>query len=120
MKNLLSDKATVGEIPVDILKNLEFCLSELTKYINKAFKGNKFPDTLKLSIIVLVFKKLDPTDKINFRPVSLLPLLSKVFEKLCITNFMNIRSETFLNKLPCGFRKARSTERALFRNGRKS
>ena len=64
MKNLLSDKATVGEIPVDILKNLEFCLSELTKYINKAFKGNKFPDTLKLSIIVLVFKKLDPTKQL--------------------------------------------------------
>ena len=77
VKNLPSDKATAGEIPVDILKNSEFCFSELTKCINKAFNENKFPDTLKLSDIVPVFKKLDPTDNTNFRPVSLLFLLSK-------------------------------------------
>ena len=39
------------------------------------------PDTLKLSDIVPVFKNIDPTDKTNFRLVSLLPLMSKVFEK---------------------------------------
>ena len=87
VKNLPSDKA----IPVDILKNSEFCFSELTKCINKAFNENNFPDTLKLSDIVPVFKKLDPTDKTNFRPVSVLPLLSKVFEKLCMINVMNMR-----------------------------
>ena len=81
-KNLPSDKATAGEIPVDILRNSEFCFIKLTKCINKAFNENKFPDALKLSNIVPVFKKLDPTDKTNFRPVSLLPLLSKAFEKI--------------------------------------
>ena len=81
LKNLPLDKATAGEIPVDIFKNSEFCFSELTKCINKTFNENKFPDTLKLSDIVPVFKKLDPTDKTNFRPISVLPLLSKVFEK---------------------------------------
>ena len=65
MKNLPSDKATAGEIPVDIFKNSEFCFSELTKCINKAFNENKFPDTLKF----------DPTDKTNFRPVSVLPFV---------------------------------------------
>ena len=64
-KNLPSDKATAGEIPVDILKNSEFCFSELTKYINKAFNVNKFPDILKRCNIVPVFEKLDTTDK-NF------------------------------------------------------
>ena len=71
MKNLPSDKATAREIPVDILKNSEFCFSELTKCINKAFKENESPDNLKLFDIVPVFKKLDPTDKTNFRSVSL-------------------------------------------------
>ena len=66
VKNLASDQATAGEIPVEILKNSEFCFSELTKCIHKAFTEKKFPDTLKLSDIVLVFKKLDPTDKTNF------------------------------------------------------
>ena len=61
VKRLPSDKASAGEIPVDILKNSDFCFSELTKCINKAFNENKFPDTLKLSDIVPVFKKLDPS-----------------------------------------------------------
>ena len=114
VKNFPSDKATAGEIPVDILKNSEFCFSELTKCINKAFNENKFPDTLKLSDIVPVFKKLDPTDKTNFRPVSVLPLLSKVFEKIMYDQLYEY-AETFLNKLLCGFRKAHSTQHALFR-----
>ena len=42
----------------------------------------KFPDSLKLSDIILVFKKLDPSDKANYRPVNVLPLLSKSFEKI--------------------------------------
>ena len=114
VKNLPSNKETAGEIPVDILKNLEFCFSELTKCINEAFNENKFPDSLKLSDIVPVFKKLDPTDKTNFRPVSVLPLLSKVFEKIMYDQLYEY-AETFLNKLLCGFRKAHSTQHALFR-----
>ena len=114
VKNLPSDKATAGEIPVDILKNSEFCFSELTKRINKAFNENKFPDTLKLSDIVSVFKKLDQTNKTDFRPVSVLPLLSKVFEKVMYDQ-LHEYAETFLNKLFCGFRKAHSTQHAPFR-----
>ena len=114
MKSFPSDKATACEIPVDILKNSEFCFSELTKFINKAFNENKFPDTLNLSDIVSVFKKLDPTDKTNFRPVSVLPLLSKVFEKIMDDQLYEY-AETFLNKLLCGLRKAHSTQHALFR-----
>ena len=114
MKKLPSDQATAGEIPVDILKNSAFCFSELTKCINKAFNENKFLDTLKLSDIMPVFKKLDATDKTNFRPVSVLPLLSKLFEKIMYDQLYEY-AETFLNKLLCGFRKAHSTQHALFR-----
>ena len=42
----------------------------------------KFPDSLKLSDIIPVFKRLDPSDKANYRPVNVLPLLSKSFEKI--------------------------------------
>ena len=56
VKNIPSDKATAGEIPVDILKISEFCFDKLTKLI-EAFNENKFPDTVKLSDIVPVFKK---------------------------------------------------------------
>ena len=46
--------------------------------------------------------------------VSLLPLLSKVFEKM-LYDQLNEYMETFLNKLLCGFRKVHSTHHALFR-----
>ena len=40
-----------------------------------------FPDFLKVSDITPMYKNLEPSDKVNYRPVSVLPLLSKVFEK---------------------------------------
>ena len=56
-----------------------------------------------------VFKKLDPTDKTNFRSVSLLPLLSKI-----MYDQIYEYAEAFLNKLLCGFREAHSKQHALF------
>ena len=50
--------------------------------VNEAIRNNKFPDSLKLSDITLVYKKLDPNYKAIYRPVSVLPILSKVFEKI--------------------------------------
>ena len=41
--------------------------------------NNKFPDSLKLSDITPVYKKFDPSDKANYRPVSALPLLLLFF-----------------------------------------
>ena len=108
------EKATAREIHIDILKSSEFWFGKLTKCINKAFNENKFPDTVKLFDIVLIFKKLDPTDITNFRPVSVLPLLSKVFEKIMYDQLSEYM-EKFLNKLLCGFRKAHSMQHALFR-----
>ena len=61
-----------------------------------------------------MFKKLDPSDKANYRPVSVLPLLSKVFEKIIYDQLYEYL-ENFLSELLCGFRKAHSTQHALFR-----
>ena len=114
MKNLPSNKASAGEIPIKILKESIFCFPELTNCINESLTNNKFPDTLKLSEITPVFKKLDPSDKANCRPVSILPLVSKVFEKI-MYNQLDEYIEHFLNQLLCGFRRAHSIQHALFR-----
>ena len=90
VKNLPSDKATAGEIPVNLLKNSEIFFFELTNCINEAIRNNKFLDPLKLSDITPAYKKLDPSDTVSYRPVSVLLLLSKVFEKLFMSSFMNI------------------------------
>ena len=58
-----------------------------TNFINEVIRNNKFPDSLKNSDIRSAYKKFDPSDKANYRPVSVLPLLSKV---LFMRSFMNI------------------------------
>ena len=79
VKNLPSDKVSAGEIPIKILKQSTLCFPKLTNYVNESLTNNKFPDTLKLSDITPVFKKLDPSDKASYRPLSILPLVSKLF-----------------------------------------
>ena len=98
MKNLLSDKVSVGEIPITILRESQFCFPELTNCINESLTSNKFPDTSKLSDITPVFKKLDPSDNANYRPVSILPLVSKIFEKIMCDQLYEY-IEHFLNQL---------------------
>ena len=114
MKNLPSGKVSAGEVPIKILKESAFCFPGLTNCINESLTNNKFPDTLKLSGITPFFKKLDPIDEANYRPVSIMPLLSKVFEKIMYDQLYEY-IEHFLNQLLCGFRKAHSTQHALFR-----
>ena len=75
---------------------------------------SEFPDPLKLSNIVPVQKKEDPTDKTNYRPVSVLSLLSKVFEKVMYEQLYEYLNN-YLNDLLCGFRKAHSTQYVLSR-----
>ena len=53
-------------------------------------------------------------DKENYRPVSILPLLSKVYEKL-LYNRLSDYVENNFNVILCGFRKAHSTQHALFK-----
>ena len=81
MRNLPSDKASAGEIPIKNLKENKFCFPGLANCVNESLTNNKFPDPLNLPDITPVFKKLDPSDKANYRPVSILSLVSKVFEK---------------------------------------
>lgn len=59
----------------------------------------------QINNIVPVHKKEDPIDKTNHRPISILPLLSKIFEKVMYIQIYDY-IENFLNQLLCGFRKA--------------
>ena len=86
----------------------------ITKCINKSIETKYFPDGLKLANVAPVFKKEDLLDKSSYRPVSILPLLSKVYEKV-IYNQLSDYFDSFLNNILCGFRKAHSTQRALFK-----
>ena len=86
----------------------------LTDCINDALSRGIFPDSLKFANITPVHKKDEATDKQNYRPVSVLPLLSKVFEKV-IYDQLSQYLDKYLNSLLCGFRKAHSSQHALLK-----
>ena len=87
----------------------------MTSCGNEAILSGKFPDSPKLANIVPIHKKKDPTDNCNYRPVSILPLLSKVFEKVMMYDQLYSYMNNFLNELLWGFLKAHSTQHAFFK-----
>ena len=111
--NLDSSKASDPHcIPVVVLKNCEPELSYiLAKLFNKCLKESCFPDCLKVSSVVPVFKNVGErcTAK-NYCPVSLLSVVSKVFEKLVNNRIVDHLEKCVLfSDFQYGFRSSRST-----------
>ena len=82
LMNLSSKKATrKGDIPAKILKDsLSVYTKQLTTIINNCLKDGLFRNELKLADVSPVLKKDDDLNKENYRPVIILPHMSKVFE----------------------------------------
>ena len=79
---------------------------------NETVETGDYPDNLKLADITPVFKKKDPLNKINYRPISVLPSISKLFEKLMQHQLVNYM-ENYLSPHLCGYRKGYSSQQAL-------
>lgn len=93
---------------VKAVKNL--ILLPLTKLINLCIREVTFPDCLKRALVVPVFKKGSPDKAENYRPISLLPILSKVFEKCMSKQIVHFFEENKLfNESQFGFRKNKNT-----------
>ena len=72
------------------------------------------PDLLKLAKVIPIFKKDDPTQVTNYRPISLLPCISKILEKIVykrLDSFLSLNK--ILNSAQFGFRKKFSTNFAI-------
>ena len=93
-------------------ESLDIYLPYLTKSINYTINEGKFPAELKHSEVIPLFKKEDPLKKENYRPVSLLLHLSKVFERI-IYKQINVYMENKLSKFITGFRKLHGTQHAM-------
>ena len=61
---------------------VEVYLFHLTNSVNHSLETSVFPRNLKQAEVIPFYKKLDPLKKENCSPVSLLPHLSKVFERI--------------------------------------
>ena len=98
-------------IPVVVLKNCEPGLSYiLAELFNKCLKECCFPDCWKVSSMVPVFKDVvDRSTAKNYHPVSLLLVVSKVFEKLVNNRIVDhLEKSDLFSDFQCGFRSSRS------------
>lgn len=116
--NSLSNKHSSGydEIPTSLMK---FCIHEvispLTFAITTSFRTGVFPDKLKLATVRPLHKKGDGSGVEHYRPISLLPCFSKVFEKCMSIRLM----EYFLDndmfyRGQHAYMKGRGTQTALY------
>jgi retron-type reverse transcriptase len=85
----------------------------LTKIINQCLQTGIFPDTLKIAKVIPIHKKDDTTNLNNYRPISLLPAISKIFEKVMHKQLHSYFSQNNLfYEAQYGFRPKFSTELA--------
>ena len=94
------------------IKNL--IIVPLTKLLNVCLRQSVFPNILKKALVIPIYKNGDKNDPSNYRPISLLPILSKVLEKV-----MAVQIVEFFEGTNCfyerqyGFRKGKSTTMAI-------
>ena len=65
-----------------LTESADIYLPFLTDFINHSIKNCILPDKLKLAEVMPLFKKADPFHNTNYRPVSLLSQMSKVFGRI--------------------------------------
>ena len=114
LQNLDPKKASPQEsIPSKISKtNADLFCFPLTEFFNKLIEEGSFPNDLKNADVSSLFKKDDNMCKKNYRPISLLPAISKLFERL-VYNQLYDYIKQFFSPLLGGFRQAYSTQHVL-------
>ena len=81
----LGSKTSSGhdQLSTSLLKKIiGYIYKELTIIINQMIKSSIFPDDLKVAKIIPIYKKDNPELFTNYRPIALLPAISKIFEKI--------------------------------------
>ena len=97
-----------------LLKYVKLEISKpLTLIINQMITTGIFPESLKIAKIIPIYKKGEPTDLSNYRPISLLPTISKIFERIIHIQLQEyFNSNNLLAEQQYGFRPNHSTEYA--------
>lgn len=108
----------IDDIPPILIKN---CINELTPpittLINQSFVESVFPEKLKIAVIKPVLKKGGKSeDPSNYRPIALLPSVSKIFEKVMANRLYSFLEKfNLFDKNQFGFRKNSSTTLAVYK-----
>lgn len=117
ISQLKNGKSTgVDGISAKLIKYIADDVSEyLAELFNLSVRQGRFPDILKTGIITPVFKKGDPLDIVNYRPIALLSVFSKIFEKLAYSRMNDfLERYNLVTDSQHGFRRGRSTQSAAW------
>ncbi len=114
-----SSSCALDPFPTALVKaNISAISSLITMIINQSLQSGHVPSALKTAIIRPLLKKptFDPQTLANYRPISNLPFLSKVLEKVVARHLQDhLKCNNIFEKFQSGFRSAHSTETALVR-----
>lgn len=100
----------------DIVRQVASPISlPLAVLVNECIQKGLFPDILKIAVVTPIYKrKGDNKDPENYRPISILPVFSKILEKVLKRRLQRyFETEGLLNNQQYGFRQKRSTTDAL-------
>ena len=86
-----------------IKEGADFLCKPIQSLINKCIDTCTFPNALKLADVVPIFKKNDMLNKMNYRPISILSCISKIFEKLLISQ-LRIYFDDIFSQYLSGYR----------------
>jgi hypothetical protein len=103
-----------GIIAKVIKQNCELFIVPLCHILNLSLNNGYFPDPLKLAQVTPVFKSGNKQHIGNYRPVSVLPLFSKIFERVMYCRLLSfLTKHNILYDYQFGFREKHSTNLAL-------
>ena len=116
LKNIKTDCSTGADnIPFRFVKPIiEYICSPLTHIINSHIAANSFPRSWKIARVVPINKNDQPMNVSDYRPISILPALSKIFERIVLKQLVSyIEQHNLYKSTVNGFRKHYSTGSAL-------
>ena len=116
VKHIPSNKAPgLDRLSARVLKDsLPANLPVITNLINTSFASNCFAQAWKSAVVISNLKSGDPDDPENTRPISLLPIMSKICERTAHTQFMDfLDKNSKISGLQSGNKKFHSTETTL-------
>jgi hypothetical protein len=116
MKQLNPNKAQdIYKIKPAILKDLTpFLAPILTSLFNKTIDEHKYPDSLKVTKVIEIYKAKDKTLPTNYRPISLLPIIAKLLDKIINDQIMtHLIKHNIISPTQYAFRPHSSTTTAL-------
>ena len=88
--------------------------SSVTKLLNLSIRSKKFPGIWKCSKVAALFQSGDRTSTDNYRPISILPTLSKTLERVVHSQlYKHLKSNNLLSSMQYSFRPKHSTVSAL-------